>query len=376
MFNKLKEKLKSALNIFSKKTEEELKPAMVKEEAAPAEPPIHPYPVLTEEESALRTQYAEKLEKEEKQRIETQKIDDAKKAVTEKKGVFERIKEFVTTKKISEEKFHELFAEMEQAMLENNVAVEVIEKIRDALKEALVEKPLARDVETVINDTLKQTIRQLLTKDSITLTEKPKQKEKKPLVIAFFGINGSGKTTTIAKVAHLFQKSGHTIVLAAGDTFRAAAIQQLEEWADKLNVRLIKHSYGADAAAVAFDAVRYAEKNNVDVVLVDTAGRLHSDTNLMDELKKICRVVHPDLKIFVGESIVGNDCVEQARNFGEHIGIDAIILTKADIDEKGGAALSISYITQKPILYLGIGQELDDLEEFSVEKVMERLGLE
>jgi fused signal recognition particle receptor len=165
-------------------------------------------------------------------------------------------------------------------------------------------------------------------------------------------------------------------VIAAADTFRAASIEQLQLHADKLNVKLIKHDYGSDPAAVAFDAIRHAEAKNIDVVLVDTAGRMHSNTNLLDEMRKIVRVAKPDLKIFVGESITGNDCVEQAQTFNSTISIDGIILTKADVDEKGGAALSISYITKKPIMYIGIGQEYADLREFSSSLVVESLGLE
>ena len=162
-------------------------------------------------------------------------------------------------------------------------------------------------------------------------------------------------------------------MLAACDTFRAAAIQQLEEHAEKLKVKMIKHTYGADAAAVAFDAIRYAEKNKTDVVLIDTAGRLHSNTNLMAELKKLITKNKPDLHIFVGESITGNDCIEQARKFNELVPLDGVILTKADVDEKGGAPLSIAYTIKKPILFLGMGQKYGDLKEFQSEKVVESI---
>ena len=188
-------------------------------------------------------------------------------------------------------------------------------------------------------------------------------------------INGSGKTTTIAKIAKLLQENRLKVVIAASDTFRAAAIHQLQEHADRLGVKLIKHDYGSDPAAVAFDAIKYAEAHGIDVVLIDTAGRLHSNVNLMAEMEKVARVAKPDLKIFVGESITGNDCVEQARSFNNAIGIDGIILAKADVDEKGGAAISVSYVTKKPILYLGTGQEYDDLEPFSAEAVVDSLGL-
>ena len=200
-------------------------------------------------------------------------------------------------------------------------------------------------------------------------------KSKKPFVIVFVGVNGSGKTTTIAKMARFCQKNNLSVVIAAGDTFRAAAIDQLEVHAKNLGIKMIKQDYGSDSAAVAFDAIKHAEATGRDVVLVDTAGRLHSNVNLMDEMKKIIRVAKPDIVLFVGESITGNDCVEQAKKFNEAIGIDGIVLAKADVDEKGGAAISVSYVTKKPILYLGTGQGYDDLAEFDSRIVIDGLGL-
>ncbi|MFH0700928.1 MAG: signal recognition particle-docking protein FtsY, partial [Candidatus Woesearchaeota archaeon] len=290
-----------------------------------------------------------------------------------KKGFFGKIKQSFTTKTISASKFEELFWDLELALLENNVSVEVIDKIKEDLKEELVDKPLSRNVEKVIEDTLQKTLKEILSFKKIDLLKLAKKK--KPLIIAFFGVNGAGKTTSIAKLTYYFQKHGHSVVLAACDTFRAAAIQQLEEHADRLGVKIIKHDYGSDAAAVAFDAVKYAEKNKIDIVMIDTAGRLHSNTNLMQELEKIIRVTKPDVKLFVGESITGNDCIEQAKQFNDLVEMDGAILTKADVDEKGGAPLSIAYTIKKPILFLGMGQEYQDLEEFSAEKIMERLGL-
>ena len=259
-------------------------------------------------------------------------------------------------------------------MLENNVAVEVIEKIKNDLKEDLVNKKIPRkSLDIKVISSLKKSIEDLFDVKQINLIKEISKK--KPYIIAVIGINGSGKTTTLAKIAHLFQQNKLEPVVAACDTFRAAAIQQLEEHTKKLGVKLIKHDYGSDPAAVAFDAVKHAQSKNKDVVLIDTAGRLHSDKNLMQELEKIIRVAKPDLKIFVGESIAGNDVVEQVKYFNDKVGIDAIILAKADIDEKGGAAISVSYITGKPILYLGTGQSYDDLTEFSKDKLIEQIGL-
>ena len=210
---------------------------------------------------------------------------------------------------------------------------------------------------------------------TIDLIEEIKNKKEKPYIIAFFGINGSGKTTSIAKLANMLKEEKISCVLAASDTFRAASIEQLQQHADKLGIKMIKHDYGSDPAAVAFDAIKHAKAKSIDVVLIDTAGRMHSNTNLIDEMKKIIRVAKPDLKIFVGESITGNDCVEQAKTFNEAVGIDGIILAKADIDEKGGAAVSVSYVTKKPILFLGTGQKYGDLQVFNSEVVMKSLGL-
>jgi fused signal recognition particle receptor len=296
-----------------------------------------------------------------------------------KKGFFSKITDIVTKTKLSEKKFDELFWEMELVLLENNVAVEVIDKIRQDLKDELVGQAIKRgQLETVIFKTLSQSIESLFDIEKIDLIKRVEEKNKKgdPFVIAFIGVNGSGKTTTIAKVARLFQNYKLKPVIAAADTFRAAAIQQIEEHANNLDVKLIKHDYGSDPAAVAFDAIKHAKQKGLNVVLVDTAGRLHSNTNLMDEMKKIIRVSKPDMKIFIGEAITGNDCVEQAKQFDEAVGIDGVILCKADVDDKGGAAISASYVTGKPIMYLGMGQGYDDLKEFDKKLVMDSLELD
>jgi|ETNmetMinimDraft_2_1059921.scaffolds.fasta_scaffold09167_3 fused signal recognition particle receptor len=309
---------------------------------------------------------------------ETPVEEKVEEPVEEKKGFFKKLTaglaKKVTTTTISQDKFEDLFQELEMSMLENNVAVEVIDKIKEDLSKVLVEQPLKRTkIEETIRETLKTSISDVLSVDSIDLLAKIS--EKKPYVICFVGINGSGKTTSIAKVAHMLKEQGKNVVLAAGDTFRAASIHQLQEHADKIDVKLIKHDYGSDPAAVAFDAIKHAKAKDADVVLIDTAGRMQNNDNLMAELKKIIRVATPDLKIYVGEAIAGNDCVEQVQQFNSAVGIDGIILTKADVDEKGGAMISASYVSGKPILYLGVGQEYSQLEAFDSEKVLARLEL-
>jgi fused signal recognition particle receptor len=182
------------------------------------------------------------------------------------------------------------------------------------------------------------------------------------------GINGTGKTTTIAKVAQYIMDKGYSVVFAAGDTYRAGSIEQLEEHARRLGIRIIKHKYGGDPAAVAYDAISHAKAHGVNVVLIDTAGRMQTNQNLMNELAKVKRVVQPDLTVLTLDSLIGNDAVMQAEEFHKSIGVDATILTKVDADVKGGSALSVTYVTQKPILFIGVGQTYKDLELFNPEK--------
>ena len=360
MFKFLKEKLKGTILKFSKKVEEE----------AEAEQPIKEK--IEEETVEKKSEVQKKEQIEEPESIEKEEI---KEEVKEKKGFFGKLKEKIVTTKLSYEKFENLFSDLELILMENNVALEVIEKIKSDLVKNMVEKPIKRkNIEETIKESLKNSVEDLFKVEEINLLRKIKYEEK-PFVIAFFGINGSGKTTTIAKIANLLKEKKISCVLAASDTFRAASIEQLQIHADKIGIKLIKHDYGSDPAAVAFDAVKHAKAKNIDVVLIDTAGRLHNQANLMQELKKIVTVAKPDLKLFVGESIAGNDCTEQAQKFNEVIGIDGIILTKADVDEKGGASISVSYITKKPIMYMGIGQEYSDLKEFEPNLVVEGLGL-
>lgn len=292
-----------------------------------------------------------------------------------KRGFFTRVKESFTKKTLSAEKFDELFWELELAMLESNVAVEVIEKIKEDLKHELTEGKVSRlGLQELVMQQLKQSIDELLSVPTYNLAHTVRDSKKRPYVIMFLGVNGGGKTTTLAKVANKFMNHDLTCVIAASDTFRAAAIDQLQAHAKKLGVKMISQGYEADPAAVAYDAVEHAKAKELDVVLIDTAGRLHSNKNLMAELEKVTRVAKPDLKLFVGESITGNDCVEQAKQFDALIGIDAIILSKADVDEKGGAALSVSYVTKKPILYLGTGQSYGDLRPFDKYDILRKLG--
>ena len=334
-------------------------------------PPI-PKQIPKIQPAKVQPQATEKPEPKSEQKPHEPKSDQKK----EKKGFFSALKEKILTTTINDQQFEDMFFDLELALLENNVAVEVIDKIKHDLKSSLVQKPIKRNkVEETVILTLKDSVQGLFNAP-FDLISTIKTKAEKPFIISFVGINGSGKTTSIAKMASLLKDKGFSVVLAAGDTFRAASIEQLAVHGEKLGVKVVKHDYGADPAAVAFDAIKHAQAKGVDVVLIDTAGRMHSNTDLVNEMKKIMRVAKPDLKIFVGESITGNDCVEQAKTFNEAIGIDGIILSKADIDEKGGAAVSVSYVTKKPILYIGTGQEYKDIKPFDAAMVMENLGLE
>lgn len=284
---------------------------------------------------------------------------------------------FVRHKTISDKDINDILFELEMALLEGDVAMEVAEQIITSVREDLVGRKIKRrnDVSDFTKEALKKAIENILDiegKDIKVLLEEAK-KTGEPLKIMFVGINGTGKTTTIAKISTYYIEKGYTPVIAASDTFRAGAIEQISHHADKLGVKIIKHKKGADPAAVAFDAVEHARAKGKELVLVDTAGRMQTNVNLMDEMKKIKRVIKSDLIIYVGDALTGNDSVEQAQKFNDAVGIDGIILTKADADAKGGAALSIGYVIQKPILFLGTGQSYSDIMEFKPEWMVEQI---
>jgi fused signal recognition particle receptor len=273
--------------------------------------------------------------------------------------------------------------DFEVALIESDVASEVIESLNANLRKKLVglKIPRSEDREKFVLGELKSAIRETFAGtrqlDLLALIKQRAAKNKKdhigPFVVLFLGINGVGKTTTVAKFARLLVKNNFSAVIAAADTHRAGAIEQITEHANRLKIKPIAQSYGSDPAAVAKDAQLYAMAHAVDVVIIDTAGRIQTSKNLMEEMSKIVRVVKPDVKIFVGDSLAGNDALSQAKEFLQYTDFDAAILTKADADVKGGAALSVAFITQRPILYLGVGQEYDDLVPFDLDKFVESL---
>ena len=316
------------------------------------------------------------VEKAKKIKKEAPKRAEIKKEKPEKKGFFQKITSKITKVKISEKEFEIYANELEMLLLENNVALEVAEKIIKELKEKIVGKELLKkEIESEIKDCFKEIIREILI-DPFDLPKEIKKKREKPYVILFCGVNGTGKTTTIAKIADSLKNKGINCVLAAADTFRAASIEQIKKHGERVGVKVISHDYGSDPAAVAYDAIEYAKKHKIDAVLIDTAGRMHTSKNLMAQIEKVAKVSKANAKIFVGESITGNDAIEQVRSFDWAVGINGIILTKADIDEKGGTALSVGYVTKKPILYLGTGQEYNKIEPFDKQKFIWKLGLD
>lgn len=292
------------------------------------------------------------------------------------KSKFSSIVDTVSQKTISEQDIDDLLWDFQLAMLENDVSMKVAEKIGEDLKTTLAgtQISIAEKKKTAMHDELRDAIRTVLQSEPMDIFSLIDEKKKNGSVsvFLFFGFNGTGKTTSIAKFAHILRKKGYSCIISASDTFRAGSIEQLERHAENVGVKTIKQGYGADPAAVAFDAIQHAKARNIDVVLIDTAGRAETNKNLMNEMRKLIRVTSPDLKIFVGDALGGNAVVEQAEKFHD-MGVDCSILTKVDADARGGAALSISYVTRKPILFIGVGQSYDDLIPFDPDWLIERL---
>jgi fused signal recognition particle receptor len=403
MFNFLKKKLK----IFEKNLEAEIESELKKEEKlekrsqpepTPGEKkiegssPLKPVdvsqapPVVVQEEKPLmtrkRAQRAQKPVSEAKiereKQVDKQIEDSIEQELQRVLQTRKSIGEAVTTEKqpswtIDEGKLDELLWDLEIGLLEADVAYSVIDSIKKDIKQEIRNVPFEKSkagefIETI----LKNAIAHVLKANNFDFSRFIEEK-KKPVVIMFVGVNGTGKTLSIAKIAHLLHAMGKTCVMAAGDTFRAGAIEQLTIHADNLGVKIIKHGPGSDPAAVAYDAIEHAKAKHRDVVLLDTAGRMQTNSNLMDEMAKIKRVAKPDMIIFVGDALSGNDAVEQAKRFNEVVGIDGVILTKVDADAKGGSSLSIAYTIGKPLLFIGVGQEYKDQIPFNPEWMVQHI---
>ena len=409
MFESLKSKMKSLFSrsknldeskIYKEETTEQVPPTIeqvpepavvqpveqkqevpVKEEA-PAVEPVVDVPVVKDEPKAepkksffsfgksesTKTPEEPKLSRKEMLKLKKQEKLEAKHSVDSNDIVGD------SGKKIKEDPLDEILDELEIILLEADVAYSVVEEIKIGVKENLMGKKYDRSysLEQVVEMALKDAIRNVLKINEFDFDQWLSEKDR-PTVIMFVGINGTGKTTAIAKIANRIQGDGKTVVMAACDTFRAGAIEQLNIHADKLGCKIVKQAHDADPAAVAYDAIEHAKSKRKDVVLIDTAGRMQTNNNLIEEMKKIVRVSKPDLKVFVGDSLAGNDAIEQAKVFDAAVGIDAVILTKIDTDAKGGAALSIAHTIGKPIAFVCNGQEYGDIIKFNTEWMIDRM---
>jgi len=295
-------------------------------------------------------------------------------------GWFGRIRDGLTrTTQQIVERFEEIATRAEGA-LRRGTPIDV--ETTDALEELLISADVGVGATGRILDVVRtraqpgEGLRDVVKRELLTVfaeTASPPPNGHTPHVVLVVGVNGTGKTTTIAKLAYHIQKKGYTCVVAAADTFRAGAIEQLEKHAEAVGFRLIKHKAGADPAAVAFDAVEHAKARGRDVVLIDTAGRMQTNQNLMDQMKKIKRVADPNLVLYIGDALAGNDALEQAKQFHEAVGLDGIVLTKIDADAKGGAALSMARTIGKPVVFLNTGQAYEDIRRFDPKWMVDRL---
>ena len=354
MFDSLKEKLGRFQDDVEEGVDADEEPADADPEADAAE--------ATDEESA---------------EPETTADDEATDADVDAKGdsLGERAKLFATGRaKITAEELEEPLEELELALLQGDVEMSVAQDIVEKLRKELVGQTRAqvKTGEIVVEEAIGNALLDVIDVGGLNFDAEIAAHEK-PVTVIFTGVNGVGKTTTIAKLGRYLEARGYSVVLANGDTYRAGANEQLQKHADNLDLKLISHEQGGDPAAVIYDAVEYADANDIDVVLGDTAGRLHTSNDLMSQLEKIDRVVGPDLTLFVDEAVAGQDATKRAKEFNDAAEIDGVVLTKADADSQGGAAISIARVTGKPILFLGTGQGYDDIEQFDPEVIVERL---
>ena len=290
------------------------------------------------------------------------------------KKAFSKAAKGIGQKELTEEVLDDTLLDLQMALLESDVAQEVVDDLSARLKKELLGLKLEKEEEAtqIVQSKLQTAVAEIFARsgrfDLIERIMGKKEAKAGPFIIVFLGINGTGKTTTVAKIANLLRKAGFSVVVAAGDTHRAGAIEQLEQHTNRLSLKIVKQRYGADPSSVGRDAYDHAKKNYIDVVLVDTAGRMQTSKNLMDEMGKIVRVVKPDVKLFIGDALAGNDTINQAREFFQYTNFDGAILTKVDADAKGGSAISIAHITSKPVVYIGVGQGYDDIIPFDPDK--------
>ncbi|MCP4760870.1 MAG: signal recognition particle-docking protein FtsY [archaeon] len=274
-------------------------------------------------------------------------------------------------KTLTEKNMEKTLSDLKLTLIKHDVAVEAAEAICDLTQKNLLGEQIgAFSTKKTLLNAIKEAVYEILSiEEQFDILEKieNKKSDNSPYVILVLGVNGTGKTTTIAKLTHFFKNNNFSSVVAASDTFRAGAIEQLSKHMKKVGIRVIKGQYNSDPASVAWDAIEHATAKHINVVIIDTAGRQVNNNNLMEEIKKIKRVNNPDLTLFIGDSLAGNDVLFQAQAFNNALEIDASIITKLDADSKGGAALSIAHVTRKPILFVGVGQGYDDLKQFNSE---------
>lgn len=284
------------------------------------------------------------------------------------KNLSEDVKSSVTEKEIEEDDISGVLEKFRLKLLESNVSFSAAESIEASVKENLIGKEAGRfSIEEEVEKAVKKEIRETVTDEYDLFNELDSIDDPS---IFFIGFNGSGKTTTLAKVSKYLEDNGLDTVFGAGDTFRAASMEQLEEHGEALDKKVITHEYESDPAAVAYDAIEHAEKQG-KVALIDTAGRSHADRNLMEELEKMIDVNDPDITFLVVDALAGNDVVEQIQAYEGMF--DAVIVTKMDIDEKGGTVISAARESGKPIAFKGTGQAYEDLERFDTEEFIENL---
>lgn len=393
MFDSLKSKMKGLFSKGKKLSEEQVYRTEEAEQPpappvpekgpeatpAPAETETPEVPQRTEEpavvEPAVRQPEPEPVREEPKlSRKEMLKLKKQERKEGKKPSASADVPVGDSGKRIKEDPLDEILDELEIILLEADVAYPVVEEIKAGVRENLVGRKYDRSysLEEVVEMAVRDAVRDVLKINEFDFDGWLAGQER-PTVIMFVGINGTGKTTAIAKIANRIMNNGQTVVLAACDTFRAGAIEQLTIHSERLGCKIVKQDHDADPSAVAYDAIEHARSKRKDVVLIDTAGRMQTNSNLIEEMKKIVRIAKPDLKVFVGDSLAGNDAIEQARVFDKAIGIDAIILTKIDTDAKGGAALSIAHTINKPIAFVCNGQEYGDIVKFDTEWMIQRL---
>ena len=370
MFDSLKKKLSDAIKSFSK-SEERKVVEEAKEVDEDRERRVENATERGNEEHAPQESREDRHEAEEK----NEKGDKGIKlsiSTNIKKAVFSSVK-------LSDCDIDKFTDQLRVSMLESDVSFDVVEEFSGQVRSLLGERRLSsRNLQEELVGTVREALLDILKPsanavDIMSFIPERIASGNAPVKVLFLGPNGTGKTTTIAKIAYALKNKGMHPLLSASDTFRAAAIEQTEHHGNAVGVPVIKSSYGADPTSVAFDAVAYAKAHGNDVVLIDSAGRQETNKSLMEEIKKMVRISKPDLKVFVGESIVGNALLGQVKEFDQTIKLDGIILTKLDCDAKGGNTLSILSDTTIPVLYFGIGEGYNDIMAYDPNFIMDNI---